>query len=214
VDNSKSIPYRNDNRLYIPTSSNSQLRISEQELKFVFLEKFLADKKFKSFLYSPETPTKHLYRFSEKGKRSPDPKCVSISQSDKDGRKANIDLCIFNRKKERVAIIEFKANNAGVFEHKKDLVKLVSEPIEVHISKPPEDLVCMFIHIYSSTDDNTLDNIYEKTLNYESYISEGKVIYMGYSLNHKGRDCKLNKGIITWSKIKSKFVINELSLED
>ena len=36
VDNSKSILYRNDNRLYIPTSSNSKLRISEQELKFVF----------------------------------------------------------------------------------------------------------------------------------------------------------------------------------
>ena len=129
VDNSKSILYRNDNRLYIPTSSNSKLRISEQELKFVFLEKFLADKKFKSFLYSAETPTKHLYRFSVKGNKSQDPKCVSISQLEKDGRKANIDLCIFNCKKERVAIIEFKANNAGVFEHKKDLVKLFSEPI-------------------------------------------------------------------------------------
>ena len=203
----QSIVDNESSRLHIPILGNSY-RISEQELRFAFLEQFLKSDCFKDYLYSAEMPTEYLYRFSEQRRRI-SPICVTTSKSSKNtGRKANIDLCILDENKKRVAIIEFKANNPGCFEHEKDLIKLKSEP--------GENLVRLFVEIYTSADKKTLENMrVDKMKKYITDIDEGKIIFLGYSLGLKGLESQPdNRGIITWNNIKSEFVINELSLED
>lgn len=160
-------------RLHIPGDTLDNKRISEQELRFLFVEEFLSCPYFAEYQYSVETPTEYRYLFSDKsGKFSP--VCVVNNDS---GRRANIDCCIYKGNK-RIAIIEFKANNPGDFEHAKDFVKLGSEP--------GEDLIRFFVEVYKHTDDSTLHNIHEK-LYANKYVNIfNNTAFIGYSLNHKG----------------------------
>lgn len=170
-------------RLYIPNSNQNEKRISEQELRQLFIEIFLKDDLFKSFCYSIETPTIYKYTFTSEGKRC---KPVVVMNTDK-GRHANIDLSIFEGDN-RVAIIEFKANNPGLFEHAKDFVKLSSEP--------GENLIRLFIEIYTKTDDATLRSIHEKLfMNKYGNIGQNTLFY-GYTLCHHG---EVNNGLIQCS---------------
>lgn len=91
-------------------------RISEQELRFVFVEQL--NKKIEKdwdVFYAVETPTKDSYSGFSKGQ---DPK------QDENGRSGEFDLVIFNNHMNRIALIEFKANNASSHDHKKDFIKL------------------------------------------------------------------------------------------
>ena len=105
-------------RIVFPHFSNGETRISEQELRFAFVEAFNASQAVKdnNLFYSVETPTRLKYKgFS------------SDPQQNDNGRSGEFDMVIFNDKKERVCLIEFKANNADATEHKKDLLKLYEE---------------------------------------------------------------------------------------
>ena len=98
--------------------SNGETRISEQELRFAFVEAFNSSLavKDKNLFYSIETPTRLKYKgFS------------SDPQQDDNGRSGEFDMVIFNEKQERVCLIEFKANNASATDHEKDLLKLDKE---------------------------------------------------------------------------------------
>ena len=55
-------------RLKFPTYRNGQRRVSEQELRFVFVEQLQDLLKEYDFFYSIETPTNGKYKFSENGK--------------------------------------------------------------------------------------------------------------------------------------------------
>lgn len=169
--------YGGNERLYIPKNNQGTMRVSEQELRLLFIELFLSDERFKSYRYSIEPPTIRKYRFSSKGKKCIPTVVCDCSAHRTDGRCANIDLSIFDGDN-RVAIIEFKANNPGSFEHAKDFVKLSSEP--------GDNLIRLFIEIYTQTDAETLRNIHEKLfINEYGNIGQNTIFY-GYSLNHQG----------------------------
>lgn len=94
-------------------------RISEQEVRFLFVEEFL---KQPEYFYSVETPTEKKYSF---GKTKDD-----VPKADINGQSASIDLCILKRQNqsyERVLNIEFKFDNVPAKQFSKDLLKLMHE---------------------------------------------------------------------------------------
>lgn len=97
-------------------------RISEQELRFLFVEQFLKDTSPDLF-YSVETPTISKYKF---GKKFED---IQINTA---GRSASIDMSVFNKDDKnnyrRILNIEFKHQNAPTFSIGKDILKLIKEP--------------------------------------------------------------------------------------
>lgn len=134
-------------------------RVSEQELKQIFIEQLNKEiEKGWDVYYSVETPTEKKYRF--KGKDKP--------EQDESGRSANFDLVIHNNKFERIALIEFKANNPKPNDYLKDLVKLNEENYEGKVLR-------YFIQIVRNSNDRTKDNLQEKMKGY-------KDIYWCYSL--------------------------------
>lgn len=88
-------------KLMFPTYSDGNVRISEQELRFAFVEE-LNDRDW-PVCYSVETPTSLKYRFSSDGKR-PVPRVET--------------------EEERMGLVEFKGKLA---DYKKDFLKLNSE---------------------------------------------------------------------------------------
>ena len=128
----------------------SGTRISEQELRFAFVESFndYCRKEKVNLFYSVETPTK-LHTYS---KFTTDP-----CDNDENGRSAEFDLVIYNDKFERVCLIEFKANNADEIDHKKDFLKLNN------IGEGGEDVLRYFIEIVKSYDSRTIESLNKKS---------------------------------------------------
>ena len=160
-----------DSRLVFPQYSNDELRISEQELRFAFVEQFNKNDKVKekNLFYSIETPTILKYLFIDKNNPRPD----------ENGQSAMIDLAIHNENGERVALIEFKALNPDEFCYKKDFCKLTAE------WENNNSLTTFFIMILKSSDRGTIDNIKKKTssknpnTNFRCYdLSKGKEIIL------------------------------------
>ena len=104
-------------RLVFATYSNDKRRVSEQELRFVFVEQLQQILQDYDLYYSVETPTKSRYLFSEKRKY------VEPCISDR-GKSASFDLTIKDSNGNNVAILEFKAKNAHPHEYAKDICKL------------------------------------------------------------------------------------------
>jgi hypothetical protein len=145
----------NGSRLIFPHYStiyrNGETRISEQELRFVFVEQFnvYCAKNNLRLYYSVETPTEYKYTFKDKDN----------PHKDEDGQSAMVDLCIHNEKFERVALVEFKALNPDEFCYKKDFCKLDAEKE----GKP--NLETFFIMIVKNADNDTFKNINVKIQN-------------------------------------------------
>jgi hypothetical protein len=95
-----------------------QFRISEQELRFLFVEEFL---KVPNYFYSVETPTEFKYKLGE----------TFESIICGEGRSASMDMSIFTRdddkKYNRFLNIEFKNQNSSLFGVAKDVLKLMYE---------------------------------------------------------------------------------------
>lgn len=155
-------------RIVFPKNRKMPIRISEQELRFVFVEQLIKtiDEGWNVY-YSAETPTKDGYK-EFKNKKGGQPR------QDKDGRSGVFDLVIFNDKLQRIALIEFKANNASKHEHKKDFVKL-NNPKE-----GDENVLRYFIEIIKSYDNDTLSSLQGK-------IEENEPIFRCWSLED-GKD--------------------------
>ena len=160
-----------NSRIHIPLEDGKR-RISEQELKLMFLELFFADTTMQSYTLSVETPTKEDYRFTENGEQVK-PECGT-------GQKANIDVVIFNGES-RVAMIEFKAGNPDRHSHAKDFIKLREEP--------NKEIIRIFVEVYTSTNDRTLTSISDKLFNNEYGNIGDNTEYLGFSLNHKNNGC-------------------------
>ena len=93
-------------------------RISEQELRFLFVEEFIKNTKL---FYSVETPTKSKYRFGKE---------FESIKIDTSGRSTSIDMSIFLKSSinyERIFNIEFKYDNVPLFNFGKDVLKLMNE---------------------------------------------------------------------------------------
>lgn len=134
---------------------DNDIRISEQELRFVFVEqlnKYCLDKTNDwDVLYSIETPTKKKYRFSSKINHGD----VDVPRLDPNGQSASTDLTIHNNNGDRICLVEFKANTPDPSCYFKDFLKLNKE-------KNGLDCECFFIQIVS--DDNCCKQI-ENRLN-------------------------------------------------
>ena len=114
-------------------------RISEQELRLLFIEEF--KKANQDLFYSIETPTIEKYIF---GKSYSD---IKVSKS---GQSASLDMCVFERlgeKHERKLNIEFKHKNTAIKNIGKDVLKLMQEKQNG-----------AFIHLLDNTDSGTLRN--------------------------------------------------------
>lgn len=159
-------------------------RISEQELRFIFVEQFnkLEATKKKQLFYSVETPTKSFYYFSgEDG-----PKCIPKGEHDDHkgekgaGRSGNIDLVIFQKNDEninRVALIEFKAHNPDKNDYRKDICKLINEEANNGCLK-------YFIQIINvKNQKRTLENITDKIKDVDALKEQGKNI--DYCINYR-----------------------------
>ena len=158
-------------RLIFPKYANNGTRISEQELRFAFVEAFNASQvvKDKNLFYSVETPTKRRYMGFSKGK----PEVVKDGKQE--GRSGEFDLVIFNDKLERVCLIEFKAKCATSNAYKKDPLKL---------NKEGRDRLRYFINILETCEQSTVDSIQDKIDDfYKKHKSDNGTIIWLYSLN-------------------------------
>ncbi len=132
-------------QLIFPSKSGER-RISEQELRQLFIEEF--KKTFTNLYYSIETPTKNKYSFSnEKNEKK-------VADSDHIGQSALVDMCVFDKIKEsykRVFNIEFKHKNATKDNISKDILKLMYEEENG-----------AFILLLKNTNAGTLKSVFEK----------------------------------------------------
>lgn len=156
----KSFIHDGPRRLIFPPYSDEEkdgeLRVSEQELRFTFVDVFngyCSDSKnnVSNLRYSVETPTNGKYSF----KNTDDP------HIDDSGISGNMDLVIHDKGGERLCLIEFKANNPEPKEIEKDLVKLTNcEECDIETGKP---IPRYFIVLVKSTQpERTKDSIKNK----------------------------------------------------
>lgn len=152
-ENQKIVTNNNSSRIIFPLKRESkdnkeEFRISEQELRFVFVEEFnkYCSENWDAY-YSVETPTSKRYDFSNKE----NPCKVDYSK----GQSAMVDFSIFLKEQDkltRVALIEFKALNPDKQSYMKDYVKLLNE----------DQKFVYFIMIVKSANDRTSKSIDEK----------------------------------------------------
>lgn len=131
-------------QLIFPTKSDLQ-RISEQELRQVFVEVFNDDNQ--DLYYSIETPTINKYSFG---------KDDDSIKTNLDGRSALIDMCVFEKENDeseysRLLNIEFKHDNVAYKNFSKDILKLMHEEENG-----------AFIILLNNTNSGTLINTGEK----------------------------------------------------
>ena len=157
---------KEDSRIVFPLKRSKEIRVSEQELRFVFVEQFnkycTNAKNNCNLFYSIETPTQKEYNFS--------------NPNSKNQRSGCIDLVIFNSEGERICLIEFKANNPPIDNYKKDFAKLDKEDVELGY----------FIQIVENSETTTVLNIENKIDDFKK-----QAIYYCYCL--KRGELILNK---------------------
>lgn len=141
-------------------------RVSEQELKQIFIEQLNLEicKRNWNVYYSVETPTKDIYRFSD----VENPLCgKEIEEINKDrerngmtllkGQSANFDFVIHDSNFKRIALIEFKANNASEKDHAKDFKKLNNQ------EEGDNNVLRYFIEIVRNANRGTIESLHNKT---------------------------------------------------
>ena len=102
-------------RLVFPRYRNGEIRASEQEARFVFIEVMCRETAFR---YSVETPTSNLYKFTGRTKES-----------------ARTDMTLFDAQGSPICNIEFKSKGISLDAKEKskigkDLQKLIREPLQ------------------------------------------------------------------------------------
>lgn len=133
-------------RITFPLYSDGKtMRLSEQELRFVFVEMFnkYCTEHHLNWYYSVETPTKYKYKFSDKGSK------IEPKLDNDNGQSAMVDLAIHDADLNRLALIEFKALNPDVSCFAKDFVKLENEP----------DVLTYFLMYVKSHDMGTIESL-------------------------------------------------------
>lgn len=167
-------PSGNKSRIIFPQYRkeyrNGETRLSEQELRFIFVEQFnkYCDNKL-SWFYSVETPTEHKYIFSERGVKNSNP---NMTDNKGEGQSAMVDFAIHDETLKRIALVEFKALNPNKLSFIKDFKKLNAEPVEN----------TYFIMYIKSCDLRTINNLKQKVKS-----SIGKAKFYCYDLESCNR---------------------------
>lgn len=140
-----------DSRLIFPKRRDESIRVSEQELRFAFVEEFLNNEEAKDWYYAVEVPTKIKYDFSDK-------ETPKVADEGK-GQSASFDLVIYAKDGSAfnpIALLEFKAGNPTEFAYHKDLAKLENE------KEGDNEVLRFFIEIVKNADKGTPKNIESK----------------------------------------------------
>ena len=149
-------------RLIFPNyrGATEDIRISEQELRFVFTEVFNKycknNEVVSEWYYSVETPTMEKYNFKGKQPRI-DPK----------GKSASFDFVIHNQESIPICLIEFKARNPEEFKHHKDFFKLTEDPKN---AKYPPYTQCYFLEVLNGCDRGTITSLTRKLTKYKEFL--------------------------------------------
>ena len=163
-------------RLVFPKySGGTKKRVSEQELRFVFVELLQPLLKKYDYYYSVETPTEDKYQFSNKGKY-----CTPTASED--GQSASFDLTIKDSIGENIAIIEFKAKSASTHEYAKDLCKLWN----------PKEKSKYFINLFEKIEKST-EKAFCNKLESLPKTSNEKVFIWAESLREKDKTIRIEK---------------------
>ena len=135
---------------------NAENRLSEQELRFIFVEQFneYCRKNKLHWYYSVETPTENKYLFKEQKK----------PKRDEGGQSGMFDLTIHDECFKRIALIEFKALNPKESCFTKDFLKLREEGKEIltyfimYIKSYRSDTIAqLYNKIFNATDDDKIN---------------------------------------------------------
>ncbi|MBR4242410.1 MAG: hypothetical protein IKR98_00700 [Bacteroidaceae bacterium] len=157
-------------RILFPAYRDNERRVSEQELRFVFVEQLQKLLEKYDLFYSVETPTHGKYKFTE-NRKNIDPRV------DKNGQSANFDLTIVDKNGNTIAIIEFKAKMATQHEYDKDFCKLFN-PKESSSYR-------LFINLFEKIETETKSKFLEKIERCKSHYKNSSnidVIVMAQSL--------------------------------
>lgn len=135
-------------RIIFPKKRDGKIRVSEQEMRFAFVEAFNEgySNYSESLYYAVEVPTKDLYDF-----RGTAPQCGH-------GRSAMFDVVIYDAEKRPLIYIEFKGNNPVAQHYDKDFFKLEQGK---DFEESP-DALRYFIGILKNTDGGTLESLLKK----------------------------------------------------
>lgn len=177
-DSQKEYSVYPNSRLIFPTKRGcNDLRLSEQELRFAFIEEFnnyckVHDELIGHVFYGIEVPTKDKYLFKD------DPKI------DDDGQSAMFDTVIYdldsdNGNLRRRILIEFKAANPEMKSYAKDFVKL--ENVQEYCDSPI-DTLCYFIQILEGCNPSTISSIKNKCKGHKD------IIFKMYSLKNSDKN--------------------------
>ena len=157
------------------TSENLKIRISEQELRFAFVDVFhrYCDLEGLSWFYSIETPTRQRYIFSNSGNQKPQ----IANDGNEGGRSASFDFVIHDEKLNRICLIEFKVNNPNPFNHQKDFLKLIEDPRPETTEESstqdftyPNNIQRYFIEIVGNYDKGTIKSLAGKIKEYKANV--------------------------------------------
>ena len=134
-------------RIIFPTYSDDEQRLSEQELKCIFLRKTEQS----DFYYSVETPSKNKYLFVDKD----EPKVLFSGEESKETFQSSmIDTTLYDSNKTLLSHIEFKYGQSSVFSIQKDFLKLICESQNVKYN--------YFAHYLGNSDNGTKKAIFSK----------------------------------------------------
>lgn len=155
-------PSEKEGKIYSVEELKKYTRISEQELRFLFVDEFIKTYS-KDYFYSVETPTEKKYRFGDKYEN------ITCGE----GRSASIDMSIFNKNEDnmylRILNIEFKHQNSSRHSVGKDVLKLINE--------------CQngaFIILLKNTDSGSLCSSNNKEMGVLDKLSESFNDFKGY----------------------------------
>ena len=129
-------------KLIFPKRRNDDERVSEQEMRFLFVKQL---ENQDEFLYSVEAPTAQKYRF--KGETEP-------KQCDT-GKSGSVDVCLYKKTDTArpVCLIEFKSLNPNPESYSKDFLKLLCDE---------EGLTNYFVQVIKNSDNGTYKSIEAK----------------------------------------------------
>lgn len=122
-------------KLVYPIKRDDKRRVSEQEIRFLFIKNIENNT---DYLYSVEVPTSKTYFFTGK---------------EKNKRSGNFDACIYFENRKRKHLIEFKSLNPKITSYYKDFEKLI---------KDENGLTNYFIQVIINSDEDTFINIENK----------------------------------------------------
>lgn len=172
-DGQKYVPAHPSSRLVFPTYREKGVRVSEQELRFLFVDEFNCycnEKKIDDIFYSVETPTEDKYTFSQDGNKIP----PIIGE----GQSGNFDLTLLNNRKGKEWLIEFKAGYVTEQAFMEVLAKL-SNPEETGIHR-------LIVHLVEDTISDTCQKNLQKATSWlyknSNLTDRANVVYMCVSL--------------------------------